>query len=439
MTSSSLQISVLPQAKNSKKTTKTKSPLSLSILPTIESSKKPKAKTLPTDFANLLLSASTAQTQQTKTDSKNPSPLLNTAEISRTQRSKKIKLISLSLSQKPSLTQNQPEVQKKLSQIPQSNLYQNNLREALLSKNTQTPPLKQPKQKTLGDLQKIANDHQLNLTKLEISTQLKAKTQKRKEVLQSSQQVPLPTKQKERIVLQDTSPQNAQKTRKVRRDLSSIKQNAQTTPSSQQNKISSQPSPQHSLPTPQTPLLALKESALTDLLTQKPQAEALKLEEKATEEKKSDKVQDFLTLDPKKETQFKIAQSKEALSHFTQRIREEIANYKPPFTKLSMDLNPQELGKLEVTITKKGKDLQIQINANNQNALQAFIQNQSEFKATLANAGFSNIELNFSGGDSQGQQKRQEDQNQKGNKNSLDNFQDAPLATSMEINMVQYA
>lgn len=438
MTSNSLQISVLPQAKNSKKTTRAKSPLSLSILPVTESNKKPKTKIPPTDFANILLSASTTQTQQAKTDSKNPSSLPNTAEISRTQRSKKIKLISSSLSQKPSLTQHQPEVQKKLSQIPQSNLYQNNLREALLSKNTQTPPLKQPKQKTLGDLQKIANDHQLNLTKLEISTQPEIKTHKKQDILQSSQQVPLPTKQKERIVLQDTSPQNTQKTRKMRRDLSSIKQ-TQTAPSSQQNLVSNQPSPQHSLPTPQAPLLALKESALTDLLTQKPQAEALKLEEKTTEEKKSDKVQDFLTLDPKKETQFKIAQSKETLSHFTQRIREEIANYKPPFTKLSMDLNPQELGKLEVTITKKGKDLQIQINANNQNALQAFIQNQSEFKATLANAGFGNIELNFSGGDSQGQQKRQEDQNQKGNKNSLDNFQDAPLATSMEINMVQYA
>ncbi|MCE3047071.1 flagellar hook-length control protein FliK [Helicobacter kayseriensis] len=433
MTSNSLQISVLPQAKNSKKTTRAKSPLSLSILPTTESNKKPKTKIPPTDFANILLSASTTQTQQAKTDSKNPSPLPNAAEISRTQRSKKIKLISSSLSQKPSLTQNQPEVQKKLSQISQ-----NNLREALLSKNVQTLPSKQPKQKTLGDLQKIANDHQLNLAKLEISTQPEIKTRKKQDILQSPQQVPLPTKQKERIVLQDTSPQNTQKTRKMRRDLSSIKQ-TQTTPSSQQNLVSNQPSPQHSLSSPQAPLLALKESALTDLLTQKPQAEALKLEEKTTEEKKSDKVQDFLTLDPKKETQFKIAQSKETLSHFTQRIKEEIANYKPPFTKLSMDLNPQELGKLEVTITKKGKDLQIQINANNQNALQAFIQNQSEFKATLANAGFGNIELNFSGGDSQGQQKRQEDQNQKGNKNSLDNFQDAPLATSMEINMVQYA
>ena len=164
-------------------------------------------------------------------------------------------------------------------------------------------------------------------------------------------------------------------------------------------------------------------------------------EKNAQEEKKSEKPQELQVGELKREVQFKLASSKETFTQFSQRIREEILNYKPPFSKLTMELNPVELGKLEITITKKGKELVVNVNANNANALHTFMQNQSEFRSTLSSVGFSNVELNFSQGEGRGGGGQpQEREQQKRNKNSLgESITEIPALASMEIKMVQYA
>ena len=81
-------------------------------------------------------------------------------------------------------------------------------------------------------------------------------------------------------------------------------------------------------------------------------------------------------------------------THFSDRLRDAIANYRPPVTKISLELNPENLGNLELTIAKNGDKLSVQISSN-QNALQLIMQNTQEFKNSLNNLGFQNVELDF--------------------------------------------
>ena len=81
-------------------------------------------------------------------------------------------------------------------------------------------------------------------------------------------------------------------------------------------------------------------------------------------------------------------------THFSDRLKEAIANYRPPVTKISLELNPQNLGSVELTIAKNGDKLSVQISSN-QNALQLIMQNAQDFKNALGNLGFQNIEMDF--------------------------------------------
>ncbi len=89
--------------------------------------------------------------------------------------------------------------------------------------------------------------------------------------------------------------------------------------------------------------------------------------------------------------------------HFSDKLREALQNYRPPITKLSLELNPENLGSVELTITKRGDNISVQISSN-PNALQLFMQNAQEFKNSLSNLGLNDVNLEFkdSGGNSLG-------------------------------------
>jgi flagellar hook-length control protein FliK len=90
----------------------------------------------------------------------------------------------------------------------------------------------------------------------------------------------------------------------------------------------------------------------------------------------------------------KIINAKESIKHFSNNLKEAIENYKPPVSKLSIELNPKELGKVEVTIIHRGDNLQININSNNQ-TINFFHTHQSELKNALVNMGYNGIDMNF--------------------------------------------
>lgn len=110
--------------------------------------------------------------------------------------------------------------------------------------------------------------------------------------------------------------------------------------------------------------------------------------------------------------------SKETLQYFSQDLKEAVDQYKAPITKLSITLNPNNLGEVEVTLIQRGNNLHINFNSN-ANAMNLFIQNQAEFKNSLVNMGFTGLEMNFSD-----QGKREQNQNQGKNRSGY-GFKDA--------------
>nr|WP_276149084.1 flagellar hook-length control protein FliK [Campylobacter jejuni] len=109
---------------------------------------------------------------------------------------------------------------------------------------------------------------------------------------------------------------------------------------------------------------------------------------------------------------------KETLQYFSQDLKDAVDQYKAPITKLSITLNPNNLGEVEVTLIQRGNNLHINFNSNT-NAMNLFIQNQAEFKNSLVNMGFTGLEMNFSD-----QGKREQNQNQGKNRSGY-GFKDA--------------
>ncbi|WRA70330.1 flagellar hook-length control protein FliK [Helicobacter pylori] len=97
---------------------------------------------------------------------------------------------------------------------------------------------------------------------------------------------------------------------------------------------------------------------------------------------------------------------KETIKHFTQQLKQEIQEYKPPMSRISMDLFPKELGKVEVIIQKVGKNLKVSVISHN-NSLQTFLDNQQDLKNSLNALDFEGVDLSFSQDSSKEQPKEQ--------------------------------
>ncbi|GAA7598554.1 flagellar hook-length control protein FliK [Helicobacter pylori] len=96
-----------------------------------------------------------------------------------------------------------------------------------------------------------------------------------------------------------------------------------------------------------------------------------------------------------KTSENKSVTPKEMIKHFTQQLKQEIQEYKPPMSRISMDLFPKELGKVEVVIQKVGKNLKVSVISHN-NSLQTFLDNQQDLKNSLNALGFEGVDLSFS-------------------------------------------
>ncbi len=124
----------------------------------------------------------------------------------------------------------------------------------------------------------------------------------------------------------------------------------------------------------------------------------------------------ILNGDIKTEFKQKIIEAKQSVKHFVSSLKEAVENYKPPLTKLSLELHPKELGKVEVVIRHQGENLNIQINTNNTSTINFLTSQQNELKNSLVNMGFTNINMNFNSND----------QNRKHNKqNPFQNISDS--------------
>ena len=116
----------------------------------------------------------------------------------------------------------------------------------------------------------------------------------------------------------------------------------------------------------------------------------------------------------------KINEAKQMIRYLSDDIKNAIDEYKSPFTRVKVQLNPAHLGEIDLTIVQRGKNLHVNLSSNNA-AINTLVMNANELKVQLNNSGINNATLNFSDTSQQGgytdsqnsgaqQQKRQNEQ-----------------------------
>ncbi|WP_154444386.1 flagellar hook-length control protein FliK [Helicobacter pylori] len=312
-------------------------------------------------------------------------------------------------------------------------------------KNPAAPTDTKKEPKTLKDIQTLSQKHDLNASNIQVSAPL----EKKETPLNASDQLALKTTQTSinhtlakndtkntanlSSVLQSlekkeshnkertTPPSNEKKTpplrealqmNAIKRDKTLSKKKPEKTPTKAQTtapSITPENAPKIPLKTP--PLMPLiganppNDNIPTPLEKEEKTKEVSENKEKTKESTNSaQNAQNAQASD--KASENKSAAPKETIKHFTQQLKQEIQEYKPPMSRISMDLFPKELGKVEVTIQKVGKNLKVSVISHN-NSLQTFLDNQQDLKNSLNALGFEGVDLSFSQDSSKEQPKEQ--------------------------------
>ena len=127
---------------------------------------------------------------------------------------------------------------------------------------------------------------------------------------------------------------------------------------------------------------------------------------------------------------------RETFDNFSSNLKEQVAAYKSPFMRFNITLNPLNLGEVEITMVNRGNNLHINFSSNTQ-TMNLFLQNQAEFKNSLVNMGFTELEMNFS--DQNQQKKEQGQKSYKGSKfNADDAEQGEAAAPRLELVVPRY-
>ncbi|RVZ78373.1 flagellar hook-length control protein FliK [Helicobacter pylori] len=311
-------------------------------------------------------------------------------------------------------------------------------------KNPTAPTHNAKEPKTLKDIQTLSQKHDLNASNIQATT-----TPENKIPLNAGDQLALKTTQTPTnhtlakndakntanlsSVLQSlekkdphnkehaTPPNNEKKTpplkealqmNAIKRDKTLSKKKSEKTPTKTQTtapSIAPENAPKIPLKTP--PLMPLiganhpNDNPPTPLEKEETTKEASDNKEKTKESNNSaQSAQNTQASD--KTSENKSTAPKETIKHFTQQLKQEIQEYKPPMSKISMDLFPKELGKVEVIIQKVGKNLKVSVISHN-NSLQTFLDNQQDLKNSLNALGFEGVDLSFSQDSSKEQPKEQ--------------------------------
>lgn len=201
-------------------------------------------------------------------------------------------------------------------------------------------------------------------------------------------------------------------------------------------------SPREVLSTPSTAKIPTKvSSSLSALLHGEDsiKQEDSELSLKVEGDKNSEKVTATLQTKTEQLSQ-KVSEAKQLVNHTAQNIKECVENYKPPFTRIKMQLNPQKFGEMDVTMVQRGNNVHININANT-SALTLMMQNAHELKSALSAQGLGDATMNFSS--QQNQQRQQEKNSQQQGFLTYEEFAEfdeeiTQIATALEIVVPRY-
>lgn len=139
----------------------------------------------------------------------------------------------------------------------------------------------------------------------------------------------------------------------------------------------------------------------------------------------------------------KVKEAKQMTKYLSQDVKQAIDDYKAPFSRVKIQLNPKNLGDVDLTIVQRGKNLHVNITSNN-TAINTLAMNVNDLKVQLQNNGINNATLNFSNSSEQGfgsqQNQQQNKQNAKQEYMYFDNEeQNEEVLSSLEIVLPNYA
>ncbi|MDR2639536.1 MAG: flagellar hook-length control protein FliK, partial [Helicobacteraceae bacterium] len=110
-----------------------------------------------------------------------------------------------------------------------------------------------------------------------------------------------------------------------------------------------------------------------------------------------------------------------AARYFASRLNEAIESYKPPITRVSIEMNPKELGKIEVTLIERGDSLIVSTRGEAR-TIALLIAHSAEFRGALAQNGHDRVDLRYydnqdnrgdqNGKDRQDKERKRRDQEQ---------------------------
>lgn len=142
----------------------------------------------------------------------------------------------------------------------------------------------------------------------------------------------------------------------------------------------------------------------------------------------------------------KLNEAKQMVKYLSQDVKSAIEDYKSPFTRVKVQLNPQRLGEVDLTIVQRGKNLHINLSSNN-TAINTLAMNANDLKVQLNNNGINNATLNFNsnpqGDNSQAGQQEQHRQHQQRADEEYNYFEsqegNEEVLSSLEIIVPHYA
>jgi flagellar hook-length control protein FliK len=194
---------------------------------------------------------------------------------------------------------------------------------------------------------------------------------------------------------------------------------------------------------PKTTIPIIHTDALSTLLHATTDGESHKEKEEVKPVTESGKTHQPLKADS---LEVKSKEAVQSMRHFAIDLKEAAENYKPPFTRLTMKLNPERLGEVDVTLIQRGNNVHVTIQSNNTASVAFLAHNATELKAQLAQQGVTNATMNFMAGSDGQQQNPQQQQQQQQNQNrfraytSLEELHNNNQELSaLEITIARYA
>ncbi len=115
----------------------------------------------------------------------------------------------------------------------------------------------------------------------------------------------------------------------------------------------------------------------------------------------------------------KLNEAKQMIKYLSSDVKTAIQDYKSPFTRVKVQLNPQKLGEIDLTIVQRGKNLHVNISSNN-SAINTLSMNVNELKTQLTNSGINNATLNFSNSSQNSDSNASEQQQNRHNERKAD-------------------